>query len=224
MAIPRYDAILFDVDGTLIDSAPGIIHTLQETFAQLQVDVNGVELKKYVGPPLRQTFGEYFSDEKLIERAINIYRSSYRVKGSRECVLYPGVAEMLHSLKQSGIALYTATSKPIQVVRPILEQLGIATYFTYIGGATMDKSRDTKTAVMLDVLRRPELYGKRVLMVGDRQDDLQGAQDCGIPAAVVLYGYGNTAEYERYCPVFAAGDCTALINYILENGEANEQK
>ena len=85
----HYDAILFDVDGTLIDSAPGIIHTLQEVFCTMGVDVSGVNLRRYLGPPLRKSFGEHFTDPALIEKATDLYRTSYAVKGSHECAASP---------------------------------------------------------------------------------------------------------------------------------------
>ena len=90
----HYDAILFDVDGTLIDSAPGIIHTLQEVFCTMGVDVSGVNLRRYLGPPLRKSFGEHFTDPALIEKATDLYRTSYAVKGSHECAEFPGVLQM----------------------------------------------------------------------------------------------------------------------------------
>ena len=163
----HYDAILFDVDGTLIDSAPGIIHTLQEVFCTMGVDVSGVNLRRYLGPPLRKSFGEHFTDPALIEKATDLYRTSYAVKGSHECAVFPGVPQMLQTLKQAGFILCTATSKPTKVVTPILEEQGLAQYFDFIGGASMDESRDTKTEVVRYVLSLPALQGKRVLMVGD---------------------------------------------------------
>ena len=118
----HYDAILFDVDGTLIDSAPGIIHTLQEVFCTMGVDVSGINLRRYLGPPLRKSFGEHFTDPALIEKATDLYRTSYAVKGSHECAVFPGVLQMLQTLKQAGFILCTATSKPTKVVTPILEE------------------------------------------------------------------------------------------------------
>ena len=82
---------------------------------------------------------------------------------------------MLQTLKQAGFILCTATSKPTKVVTPILEEQGLAQYFDFIGGASMDESRDTKTEVVRYVLGQPALLGKRVLMVGDRNDDMRGA-------------------------------------------------
>lgn len=159
----HYDAILFDVDGTLIDSAPGIIHTLQEVFCTMGVDVSGINLRRYLGPPLRKSFGEHFTDPALIEKATELYRTSYAVKGSHECAVFPGVPQMLQTLKQAGFLLCTATSKPTKVVTPILEEQGLAQYFDFIGGASMDESRDTKTEVVRYVLSQPALLGKRVL-------------------------------------------------------------
>ena len=163
----HYDAILFDVDGTLIDSAPGIIHTLQEVFCTMGVDVSGINLRRYLGPPLRKSFGEHFTDPALIEKATDLYRTSYAVKGSHECAVFPGVPQMLQTLKQAGFILCTATSKPTKVVTPILEEQGLAQYFDYLGGASMDESRDTKTEVVRYVLSQPALQGKRVLIVDD---------------------------------------------------------
>ena len=91
----HYDVILFDVDGTLIDSAPGILNTLEEVFTKMGVDVTHVNLRRYLGPPLRKSFGEHFSDPAKIEEATELYRESYREKGSHEGTAYPGAAEML---------------------------------------------------------------------------------------------------------------------------------
>ena len=114
----HYDAILFDVDGTLIDSAPGILHTLEEVFQKMGVDVTGVNLRRYLGPPLRKSFGEHFTELDKIEQATRLYRESYAVKGSHECAAYPGAAEMLQRLKDAGLVLCTATPSLRRSSRP----------------------------------------------------------------------------------------------------------
>ena len=211
----HYDAILFDVDGTLIDSAPGIINTLEEVFSAMGVDTTNVNLRRYLGPPLRKSFGEHFTELAKIEEATDRYRRSYAVKGSHECAVFPGAKEMLQRLKDAGYLLCTATSKPTVVVTPILEEQGIAPLFDFIGGASMDESRDTKTEVVRYVLSQPMLQGKRVLMVGDRNDDMRGAADCGLDAAGVLYGYGSREELEPFHPVLLAESCMDLANRLL---------
>ena len=214
----NYDAILFDVDGTLIDSAPGILNTLEEVFAAMGVDTTNVNLRRYLGPPLRRSFGEHFTDPEKIEEATERYRVSYAEKGSHECAPYPGAAEMLRRLKDAGLTLCTATSKPTEVVTPILEEKGLAPFFDFIGGASMDESRDTKTEVVRYVLAQPMMRGKRVLMVGDRNDDMRGAADCGLDAAGALYGYGSREELEPFHPVLLAESCADLADRIL-NGQ-----
>ena len=163
--LQHYDVILFDVDGTLIDSAPGILNTLEEVFTKMGVDVTHVN--------------------------------------------------MLRRLKEAGFVLCTATSKPTVVVTPILEEQGLAPYFDFIGGASMDESRDTKTEVVRYVLTQPCVQGKRVLMVGDRNDDMRGAADCGLDAAGALYGYGSREELEPFGPVLLAESCEELTDKLL---------
>lgn len=214
--MPLYDAVLFDVDGTLIDSATGILNTLAESFRAMGVDPENIDLRRYIGPPLRRSFGEHFADPALVEQATDIYRKSYAVKGSHECTLYSGVPAMLCRMHEAGITVCTATSKPTEVVTPILQELGIAPLINFIGGASMDESRDTKTDVVRYVLEQPMLKGKRVLMVGDRHDDMRGAADCGLDAAAVLYGYGAREELEPYDPVFYAESCRQLADFILD--------
>ena len=152
---------------------------------------------------------------------MDLYRAYYHEKGSHMCVLYPGVADMLQTLRRAGVVLCTATSKPVTVVTPILQELGIAEYFHFIGGASEDSSIDTKTAVIRDLLPREFLQGKKILMVGDRRDDMEGAGDCGLPAAAVAYGYGSKEELSPYQPVILANNCNELTNFILE-GDSNE--
>ena len=153
-----------------------------------------------------------FCHHKAVEG--NIYVGC-AAKGCHEGGVYPGVAEMLGRLKAAGLTLCTATCKPTDVVRPILEEQGLAPYFSFVGGASMDESRDNKTDVIRHVLAQPVMQGKRVLMVGDRRDDMQGAVNCGLDAAAVLYGYGGREEVAPFAPVFMAADCKELTDWAL---------
>lgn len=214
--MPLYDAILFDVDGTLLHSRPGILDTFSYAFRKMGLDPSTMDLGRYLGPPLRQGFAEHFAKDADVERAVQLYRTRYAQKGMHMCAPFPGVVDMLHTLRRAGLFLATATSKPTEVVTPILEEQRIAACFDCIGGASMDKSVDTKTAVIRSVLADPRLAGKRILMVGDRRDDMQGAADCGIPAVGVLYGYGSLEELTAWHPVFLARNCAELTAYILD--------
>lgn len=213
----RYDAVLFDVDGTLIHSSPGILATMEYTFREMGIDPSEIDLTRYLGPPLRRSFGEHFSDEAMVEHMVKVYRDRYAVDGCHRCEVFEGVVDMLSQLKNAGILLYTATSKPTTVVTPILEEKGLSEYFTFIGGASEDSSIDTKTAVMQHVLARPELKNARVLMVGDRHDDMRGAENCNVPAAGVLYGYGSKEELAPFEPILLAENCRQLVEHILKD-------
>ena len=217
----RYDAVLFDVDGTLIDSAPGIRETFAHTFQELGIDDKNIDYNQFFGPPLRRSYAKFLRTPEEVEHAVDLYRAYYHEKGRHMCVLYPGVTDMLQTLRRAGVVLCTATSKPVTVVTPILQELGIAEYFHFIGGASEDSSIDTKTAVIRDLLPRDFLQGKKILMVGDRRDDMEGARDCGLPAAAVAYGYGSKEELVPYRPLILANNCNELTNFILE-GDSNE--
>lgn len=213
--VAMYQAVLFDVDGTIVHSRPGILHSFAHTFRTMGLDPDAIDLGAYLGPPLRRSFAEHFEKECDVERAVTIYRQWYAQRGMHECSVFEGVRPMLDRLRQAGVLLATATSKPTQVVRPILEELDLLNCFDLVCGASMDKSVDTKTAVIRQALADPRFAGKRVLMVGDRRDDMQGAADCGLPAAGVLYGYGTREELEAWRPVFLADNCESLTRYIL---------
>ena len=128
----RYDAVLFDVDGTLIDSAPGIRETFAHTFQELGIDDKNIDYNQFFGPPLRRSYAKFLRTPEEVEHAVDLYRAYYHEKGRHMCVLYPGVADMLQALRRAGVVLCTATSKPVTVVTPILQELGIAEYFHFI--------------------------------------------------------------------------------------------
>lgn len=211
-----FDAVLFDVDGTLIDSAPGIRETFAYTFQKLGIDDTGVDYNQFFGPPLRRSYAKFLPTPEKVEEAVALYRDYYRVKGSHICKVYSGVPEMLRALRDAGLILCTATGKPVNVVTPILQEQGLYSMFHYVGGASEDTSVDTKTAVIKKVLENDLLKDRRILMVGDRRDDMIGAANCSLPAVGVLYGYGDVDEIAPYKPLFLAKNCEELTKYILE--------
>ena len=212
----RYDAVLFDVDGTLVHSSPGILETMRHTFRQMGVDPETLDLNRFLGPPLRKTFSETLGSEEKSEQAVQIYREYYDRVGQHKCSVYPGVVEMLETLKRSGVILGTATCKALPVALPILKEQGLYRYFDVLGGATLDASIDDKPSVIRWALGQPALAGRRVLMVGDRADDLNDGAANGLDAAGVLYGYGSREELAACKPVLLAETCGQLTRYILD--------
>ena len=192
-----YEIILFDLDGTVTDSGPGIMNSVRYALQQLgeEVPPQGV-LRKFIGPPLAESFREFCGmTEQGAEEAVKQYREYYTATGMFENVLYPGIPEMLDRLREGGCRLAVSTSKPEAFAEQILDYLGIADRFEVIGGSCMDGSRSRKADVIAYVLERMDYREKAsVLMVGDRRHDVEGAHRCGIDAAGVTYGYGSRGE------------------------------
>lgn len=211
-----FDAVLFDLDGTLVDSAPGILESFRYALWQFGVVLPEAQLRRFLGPPLRGSFAEVLAPEE-VEQAVELYRGYYRLHGQEGCGLYPGVREMLAALRRRGYTLCIATSKARDVAARVLEHYGITQAVDYLGGASMDESLDTKEAVIRHVLTQPLLAGKQAVMIGDRDNDMQGAAACGLPAVGVAYGYAAPDELEAYGPLFLAPDVPSLTDWLLQN-------
>jgi phosphoglycolate phosphatase len=195
----EFSAILFDLDGTIVDSAPGITATLAYTFEQLGLPIpTPAELVQYVGPPILDSFRDLagFSPE-LSARALSIYREQYLKTGVFDATLYPGVGELLRGIHEAGIPLSLATSKPETPATLILERYDLVQYFDVITGASDDEVRSAKKDVVEEALRRLRAIGAATatpVMVGDREHDVHGAAAHDVPTIFVRWGYGSPAE------------------------------
>lgn len=194
-----WSAILFDLDGTITDSAPAITNSLARTFALLGRPVPpAAELLAYVGPPLLAAFREYagMAPDEAAE-ALLVYRADYQGQASLDTAVYPGVAGLLKHIHELGIPLALATSKPELNAIQILEHFDLAQYFTVIVGASEDEVRSAKVDIVAEALRRLDAAGADLsapVMVGDRGYDAVGAAANHIPAIIVEWGYGSPAE------------------------------
>ena len=195
-----YHTILFDLDGTLTDSGPGITNSVAYALKKWNIEEKDINvLRKFVGPPLDASFAKYygFSKEKCVQ-AIQYYREYYLTKGIYENRVYDGMEELLKWLRDTGRRVIVATSKPEPSAIHVLEYFQIDSYFDIIAGATMDGSRVEKSDVIRYALDRAgirDLSG--VVMVGDRENDIQGAKANGLDSIGVLYGYGSREELEE---------------------------
>lgn len=204
----KISTVLFDLDGTLTDSGPGIMNSVSYALKKAGEPVPEMdELRKFIGPPLKDQFIEHCGiSEEQAKEMVELYREYFSVTGIFENSVYDGVEEMLESLKTAGIKIAMATSKPEKFARIIAEHFDFAKYFDVIGGACMDETRTDKQEVIRYVLDQCEEkdHGK-IVMVGDRSYDVIGGHAEGLKVIGVLYGYGGLEELSQ-----AGADALAL--------------
>jgi phosphoglycolate phosphatase len=197
--VPQFSCILFDLDGTIVDSAPGITATLAYTFGQLGLPIpTPAELVAYVGPPILDSFRDLagFTPEQS-QRALDIYRPQYLKTGVFDAAVYPGIPEVLKAIRAHDVPLSLATSKPETPATLILEHYDLLKYFDVITGASDDEKRSAKADVVEEALKRLVDRGvdvSRPVMVGDRHHDVAGAAAHDVPTIFVRWGYGSPAE------------------------------
>jgi len=194
-----YSCILFDLDGTIVDSAPGITATLAYMFEQLGKPIpTPSELLKYVGPPLLDSFRDLAGfDAEESAAALAIYREKYLNVGAYDATQYPGVGLVLKAVHESPVPMSLATSKPETPATLILEHFNLARYFDVITGASDDEVRSAKKDVVAEALVRLAAMGadiSRPVLVGDREHDVHGAAANDVPTIFVEWGYGSIAE------------------------------
>jgi phosphoglycolate phosphatase len=194
-----YSAVLFDLDGTILDSAPGITETLAYTFTTLGRPVPSDDvLLAFVGPPILDSFRD-LAGMTPIEglHALSIYRERYLIKGIYAATVYEGIPAILRAIHSNGMRLSLATSKPEYPATLMLKHFDLFQFFDIITGASEDESRSAKADVVAEALRRIRKLGgdtTRPVMIGDRGSDVRGAAENNVPAIFVEWGYGTAAE------------------------------
>ena len=206
--------VLFDLDGTLTDSGEGIINCAIPALEHFGLPIpSREEMRVFVGPPLHETFQRFGVPADKTEEAIRVYRSRYIPTGMFENTPYPGIKELLETLKKENYTLYVATSKPEEMSVTILERFGLAPYFDRICGASIDSSRSTKDAVIAYLLEQSGAK-EDMVMVGDTKYDVLGAKAHGIPAIGVNWGYGSVDEMEEAGAIGIADTMEQLLELI----------
>jgi len=214
----NFEYILFDLDGTITDSGEGITKSVQYALKYFDILVNNLEdLRKFIGPPLKESFKEYYKfDEEKANIALVKYREYYADKGIYENDLYDGIIEVLDKLKENGKIIILATSKPEVYANKILEYFKIDKYFTFVAGSDFEETRVKKGDVIKYALEGAKISDlSKVIMVGDREHDIIGAKENNIKSIGVLYGFGDVIELTQARAEYMVNNTDELLNILL---------
>jgi phosphoglycolate phosphatase len=192
-------SVLLDLDGTLVDSEPGIVASCAAALRALGHEpADALEIKRAIGPPLEeilQVLLQARGDDRL-DRAVTAYRQHYAEDGLLVSTPYPGIGDALADMRRAGLRIYLATSKREVFARRILENLKLAGYFDGIYGSVSDGRLDHKPELLTHVLSEEGIDPSHSLMVGDRRHDIEGARAVKMRSLGVLWGYGSRDELE----------------------------
>ncbi len=187
--------LFFDLDGTLIDSAVGITRCVAFALEKLGEPVPPEpELRRWIGPALRDSFGPLLNDAERTEQAVLHYRERFESEGWREHEVYAGIGETVAALSAAGHRLAIVTAKNEPHARRIIDHLPFGHHFEDVVGATLDGRLSHKPELIGEALRRLQLPAGGISMIGDRRMDIEGARHHGMLGVGVLWGFGGEAE------------------------------
>ena len=212
--------LLFDLDGTITDSAEGIVHSVAYALERMGIqEEDKSRLTRFVGPPLRDSFMEYYGfTEEQAEQAVWLYREYYEEKGIFENKVYEGNEHLLDACCRAGRQIILATAKPQNYAEQILDYFKLRQYFADVQGSSMDKSKVTKTDVIRCALADNRIeHLDEAVMIGDRKHDVEGARACGLKCAGVLFGYGGREELEQCKAEWILDTVEDLEAFLLES-------
>ena len=209
--IPRFPVYLFDIDGTLLDSAEDICGAVQQVLA-LKPPARNVSfeyLKGFIGLHLIDLFTEVYPDysAQQIDGLILQYRTNYLARGHTQTRVYPGVAEGLAAL---GGRKATATTKGSPTTRAVLEQFGLIQYFDHVQGTDGFPCKPAPD-VLLTALAALGAAAEDCLFVGDSPADMEAGRRAGVQTCAVRYGYGKTDELAKWAPDYWVSDLRELV-------------
>ena len=214
--------ILFDLDGTLTDSAEGITKSMQAALLAIGIDEPDLnELKKFIGPPLRGSMVKFYnSTPDEVQKALDVYRERYTRVGWAENKAYPGMVELCRDLQAAGFRTGMCTAKPEFFAVPIAEKFGFKPYLETITGATLDGSMDDKAQVVELSLKKWNILTEEdkavTVLVGDKSMDVLAAHANGIKCVGVGYGFGSYEELSEAGADYYVETVEDLRKFFLE--------
>ncbi len=212
-----YNTFLFDLDGTITDSAFGITNSVMYALRKFGIEeTDRTKLYKFIGPPLTESFEKFygFTKEQSLE-GVRYYREYYQDKGIYENKVYDGLEDVLKKMNDAGKCVIVATSKPEKYAKLIIEHFGLTKYFACVAGMEMDGARGTKAEVITYALEKNHITDKtKVLMIGDREHDVIGAHKNGLDCLGILYGFGDREELEEAGAEYIRDNVENILEFV----------
>lgn len=212
----KYSTIIFDLDGTISCSDPGIIKSIVQAMEDYEISLpHDFELKNFIGPPITKTLEEtLYLDAHVSQQVLERYREYYRNGNLFLTSMYDGVENLLHTLKNEGYTLALATSKPHDMTVRVVEKLGLTPLFSYMACASMHDKAGDKSILIEEVLENLKIDKNDALMVGDTLFDSHAAKKVGMDFLGVLYGYGKKEHLEAEPYVFIANHADEILTFL----------
>lgn len=213
----KYKYILFDLDGTISQSAEGIRFSLEKVLEHYNIE--GVDLSdytKYIGPPLLDTLKNLCGmPEELCGEGYELYRDWYARKGRLMNKPYDGIIEVLSELRLRGMKLAVCTSKLEDTAVIVIKELGLEEYFDVVAGSNRDSTRKDKRDLIPYAAQRLGGNLAHTVMLGDTWYDAKGAMECGVDFIACSYGYGNDEDMQRYNPIAWARSPKEIADILI---------
>lgn len=214
----KYDLIMFDMDGTLIDPKAGMSKSIQYALSQFDIIENDLsKIERFIGSPQKESYMKYyaFTEEQAL-KAVDFYRSYYKEFGIKQNKVYAGVKKLLESLKKKKMTLAIATLKPTPIADAIARHFELDKYFDLVVGSNPDGTRHSKTEIIAHILKNKNHPDKdTAVMIGDRKYDMIGAAENSVISIGAGYGYGAPGELERFSPARIVNSISELEKALL---------
>ena len=212
------DTLFFDLDGTLIDSVVGITSCVAYALESLGEPVpDAIALRRWIGPPLRASFGPLLGDAERTERAVELYRARFEAIGWSEHTVYPGIACAVRALHAAGHRLAVVTAKNQPHAERIVAHLPFGDLFETVSGATSDGRIGEKPELIAVALERLGVVPKDCWMIGDRHMDIDGARHHGMRSVGVLWGFGEADELRNAGATRVCAEPAALMRLFTSD-------
>ncbi len=212
----EFSAVLFDFDGTIADTGRGIFTSIQYAVKQLGFEpLDNATLRRFIGPPIYDSFRrELGLDDEKSDFAVKKYREKYAESGIYELDLYDGILPLMKSLKENGIKIGIASSKPQNFIIRLVDYLEIGDMIDFISAPSADDTPQSKASLINNAAEALNISKDKILMIGDRYFDIDGANSAGVRNIGVTFGYGSEEELKKSGATYIAGCAEEIADII----------